>query len=392
MSTEYNKSILLEYSTDPEVFQDMDKFELNEAKKFALSVKLQFPKFSKGFSAADFSSFIQNHVGGDENVVAMGRLSFPNEWQMQVKCKDIREKLIRLGRTKINSRTCWISPLSQSEVRGYVHWIPNAIAEESIRGILEPYGEVMFMEVMQLDLWTKVDCDSRYFALNLKPGQTMDDIPHFFKIGSHHGLITIRGRAPSCFHCRTIGHRKSECQKYREKLNSYCNRKPGSGAKRTKPRGRRYRPMPNSENPSASVASKKKRKKSKAAKAQPAVTKEAKVENSAVKEEVKTEESSTDMVKVAQDLVAKLERLKDHGDLQELSTLQSQLTNLHSKLNNQIVEIEKKLQNTVLTDKGEVNTPQGNGEQPTEEKKKKRKKKKKKNVSEAANETVPPNN
>lgn len=247
-----SREVLLERTTEAEVFQDMDNFELlNDSSTFALSLRLQFPKFSKGFTSSDFEPFVRSHVG-ESNLVSLGRLSFPNEWQMQVTNKDVRESLIRLGRTKINTRTCWITPLSQSEVRGYIHWIPTAVSNKKLETLLRAYGEVLLMENQKQNKFTcKVESDARYFGLYLKSGKTMDDVPHFIRVENYHGLITIRGRNPACFHCKEIGHRKSECKMFREKVSDYSMRAAHSAKPRIKARGKRHNPKKEDVGPKA---------------------------------------------------------------------------------------------------------------------------------------------
>ncbi|CAL1288554.1 unnamed protein product [Larinioides sclopetarius] len=232
--------LIPERTVDPEVFADMDNFDLvNNPTAFAKSLRLQFPKFSKGFTSSDFEEFVQEHVGV-ENLKSLGRLNFPNEWQMEVESKDVREKLIRWGKTKIKNRSCWISPLCTSEIRGFVHWLPNSVPNGKVKDLLSDYGEVLFVENQKQSLWSgKVASDSRYYALYLRAGKAKEDLPHFTKIEDFNVLVTVRGRNPACFHCRESGHRKNECKKFKAKLDSYCQR-PKSENKRRKPRGKRF--------------------------------------------------------------------------------------------------------------------------------------------------------
>lgn len=233
---------LLERTVDREVFADMDDFALvNDSSRYALSLRLQFPKFSKGFSPSFFEEFVHEHVGED-NLVSIGRMNFPNEWQMEVRSKEVREKLIRWGKAKIKNRSCWIYPLGTSEIRGFIHWLPNTVPNQKLKDFLSRFGEVLFVENQKQSLWSgKVASDSRYYALYLRAGQSMDDLPHFYSFDSFLSLITVRGRNPACFHCKEIGHRKNECKKFKDKLNSYCERPAHSAAPRRKPRGKRYK-------------------------------------------------------------------------------------------------------------------------------------------------------
>ncbi|GFR16520.1 CCHC-type domain-containing protein [Trichonephila clavata] len=233
---------LLEETVEREVFADMDDFALvNDSSRYALSLRFQFPKFSKGFHPTFFEEFVEEHVG-DENLVAIGRLNFPNEWQMELRSKEIREKLIRWGKAKIRNRSCWIYPLGTSEIRGFIHWLPNTVPNQKLKDFLGRFGEVLFVENQKQSLWNgKVVSDSRYYALYLRAGQSMDDLPHFYTFDDFLSLITVRGRNPACFHCKEIGHRKNECKKFKDKLNSYCQRPAHSAAPRRKPRGRRYK-------------------------------------------------------------------------------------------------------------------------------------------------------
>ncbi|GFT78502.1 CCHC-type domain-containing protein [Nephila pilipes] len=234
--------LLLERTVDREVFADMDDFALvNDSSRYALSLRLQFPKFSKGFNPSFFEEFVQEHVGED-NLVSIGRMNFPNEWQMEVSSKEVREKLIRWGKTKIKNRSCWIYPLGTSEIRGFVHWLPNTVQNQKLKEFLSKYGEVLFVESQKQNLWSgKVSSDSRYYALYLRAGQSMDDLPHFYEFDNFLALITVRGRNPACFHCKEIGHRKNECKKFKVKLSSYCERPKHSATARNGPRGKRFK-------------------------------------------------------------------------------------------------------------------------------------------------------
>ncbi|KFM66844.1 hypothetical protein X975_21473, partial [Stegodyphus mimosarum] len=180
------------------------------------SVRIQFAKFCKEIQIGDIEQLINQHIG-KTNVISIGRLSFPNQWEIACKTENAREALIRLGRTRVNGRTCWIYPMNSSEVRGYVHWLPNEIPNDAIIRILEMHGKVLFIEAQKQNKW-RVKCDSRYFALQLNTLGRKERIPHFIKISNKTGLITIKGRDPVCFHCKDVGHRKSTCVKFREHL------------------------------------------------------------------------------------------------------------------------------------------------------------------------------
>ncbi|GIY15078.1 CCHC-type domain-containing protein [Caerostris darwini] len=233
--------LIEENTVDPEVFRDMDDFEMvNKPTGFANSFRIQFPKFAKHFSSSDFEDFVKEHVG-IENVKSLGRLQYPNEWYMEVKNPDIREKLIRFGKMKIKNRSCWISPLCSTEIRGFVHWVPNFVSDEKILNMLAEFGEVLFLDRLKQRYFKgRVNSDSRYFALYLRAGKSKEDLPHFVKIDDFLCLTTVRGRNPVCFFCKQSGHTKVECKKYRDKLNSYCQRVPIPGRVRKK-RGKRHK-------------------------------------------------------------------------------------------------------------------------------------------------------
>ncbi|GFY76948.1 CCHC-type domain-containing protein, partial [Trichonephila inaurata madagascariensis] len=204
-------------------------------------LRLQFPKFSKGYKPSDFNEFIEEHIGLDK-VLSLGRLAFPNEWQMQISDNDIREKLIKMRKTKIKNRSCWIFPLYSSEIRGLILWLPNTVPNTKIEHFLRYFGKVQFVKnETRGTVAGEIESGSRYFGLLLKPEYCKESLPHFLKLEGFTGFINIRGRLAACFFCKEIGHQKVECVKFREKLRYYSQRpETDSSAKRKKPRGLRY--------------------------------------------------------------------------------------------------------------------------------------------------------
>ncbi|GBM22324.1 hypothetical protein AVEN_121141-1 [Araneus ventricosus] len=205
-----------------------------------MSVLLQFAKFSKGFRISDFDDFVQEFIGV-ENLDFFGRLAYPNQWQIRLTDPDLRERLIRTGRTRIKNRSCWMYPLNQQEIRGFVHWLPNSVTNDQLREQLQLYGDVLFVESQERIIRGRnVESDHRYFGLILPYGTIKEDLPHFLKINGFLCLVVVRGREPACYHCKEVGHRRAECPKYKAKLISYCNREPNTAPPRLRPRGRRH--------------------------------------------------------------------------------------------------------------------------------------------------------
>ncbi|GIX87849.1 CCHC-type domain-containing protein [Caerostris extrusa] len=215
---------------------------------FKNSVRIQFAKFSKGYQYTDFEEFVQEYVG-EENLVALGRLSRPNEWEMVLSSGNMSEQLIYMGKTRIKRRSCWIYPMNQNEIRGFIHWLPSSLPNERIKEFLSMYGQVLFIKNEEYKgVKSNIGKEVRYFGLIMMYGNCKETIPHFASIDKMSFLIIIRGRQPACFHCKNLGHIMKDCSKYKEKLQNYCERPANSAAERIIPRGRRHIPSDSSEN------------------------------------------------------------------------------------------------------------------------------------------------
>ncbi|GIY78525.1 CCHC-type domain-containing protein [Caerostris darwini] len=222
------------------VFENVEHIEFDTVRSKELrTIQLSLPKYTRGFVVSDFDEFIRDHVGA-ANVIEFKMLFRDNEWEMDISSKEIREKLIRMGKIKIKNKTCWIHPKICAEIRGFIHWLPNSIPNQRIIDFLCAYGEVLFVENETHN--DRVAKDVRYFGLVLKTPHQKLDVPHFHEIDNFLCWIILQGREPACFHCRQIGHRKSDCPLYKEKLASYCSRTANTAPERKKPRGRRHIP------------------------------------------------------------------------------------------------------------------------------------------------------
>ncbi|CAL1286242.1 unnamed protein product [Larinioides sclopetarius] len=132
-------------------------------------------------------------------------------------------------------------PLNPQEIRGFVYWLPNSVTNDQLKEHLQLYGDVLFVESQERNVrGRKVESDQRYYGLILPYGTIKDDLPHFLKINGFLCLVVVRGREPACYHCKEVGHRRIECPKYKEKLNSYCNREKKTAPPRLRSRGKRH--------------------------------------------------------------------------------------------------------------------------------------------------------
>lgn len=191
---------------------------------FNMTVILRLPKNTKEVRPSILDKFILKYVG-EENVELLRPFTLPNEWELELKSEVIREKLLRMEKTKIKKWTCWILPFSILEVRGYVHWLPIAISNDTVKEFLSQYGQVVFVENRTPHNWeSTIANESRYYALYLNERMQRSDIPHFKKFEDFLCFITVRGRRPACIHCRALGHKKSQCEIRQMKFSSYCRK------------------------------------------------------------------------------------------------------------------------------------------------------------------------
>ncbi|GFT23616.1 CCHC-type domain-containing protein [Nephila pilipes] len=196
--------------------------------RFAMSVILKLPKHPKRAKPSIFNKFIYKYIG-EENIEILRPLTRPYEWELVLKSKDIREKLLRIRKTKVKKLTCSIIPFSTSEIRGSILWLPSAVSNDIVKEFLSQYGQIIFVEYRNNQNWDRtIGNETRYYSLYLHENVRKSDIPHFKKFGEFQCLITVHGRRPECFYCKGWGHKKSECKLHQKKLNSLCRRPPYS--------------------------------------------------------------------------------------------------------------------------------------------------------------------
>ncbi|KAG0443919.1 hypothetical protein HPB47_014384 [Ixodes persulcatus] len=106
-----------------------------------------------------------------------------------------------------------VDPCNQ-DVRLKLHWLLHHDQDDEVRAALAPYGKVTGVT---RDKWRVPGCTdmastTRSVSLKLKPGVTVDDLPHQLRITGDLALVVVPGRAPLCLRCKGKGHIRRECR------------------------------------------------------------------------------------------------------------------------------------------------------------------------------------
>lgn len=135
-------------------------------------------------------------------------------WAAMMKTAEATRKLLATGSIVVKERRYVVVDPNNQGVRMKLYWMLPNVSDEDIRQALGPYGKVTDAAKERWRVQGILDKGSttRSVTLQLKPGMTVDDIPHQLRIAGELVLVVIPGRAPLCLRCHTTGHIRRDCR------------------------------------------------------------------------------------------------------------------------------------------------------------------------------------
>ncbi|XP_077553112.1 uncharacterized protein LOC144167824 [Haemaphysalis longicornis] len=148
------------------------------------------------------------------DVVALGAYQMSHVWAVTFKSAEGVKKMLAQSDVKVKDRRCIVIDPSNQEVRLKLHWLLYNVPDEDVCAAFAPYGRVVEVrkERWRVDGIRDKGSTLRSVALKLKPGVTMDDLPHELAVGGDKALVVVAGRAPHCLRCNTKGHIRRDCK------------------------------------------------------------------------------------------------------------------------------------------------------------------------------------
>ncbi|XP_065281941.1 uncharacterized protein [Dermacentor albipictus] len=147
-------------------------------------------------------------------VVALGAYQMNHIWAITFKSVDGMKKLLSVREVTVKERRCIVIDPDDQDVRMKIHWILYNVQDEDVRTAFAPYGTVTEVAKERWRVQGVMDKGSstRCVSLKMKPGVTIDDLPHQLRIAGEQALVVVPGRAPLCLRCHTSGHVRRECK------------------------------------------------------------------------------------------------------------------------------------------------------------------------------------
>ena len=187
------------------------------------TVKVTLP-MGTVYTLEDFEPWGRSCGLEQEDFVAAGPLRANNVWHFTMASEWAVNKVLEQPSIRVAGKEGQLSAIDESFVHLKIHWLPYFIEDGVIIGVLEKYGKVTSFQYGRPagrndgSFFQDVQGLTRYIVLRTRC--PMERLPYTLKLSNEEeeycGLISIRGRAPKCFKCGTIGHERRDCE------SSYC--------------------------------------------------------------------------------------------------------------------------------------------------------------------------
>ena len=142
--------------------------------------------------------------------------AFDSSFTVQFKYSDTLDHVAEMKKIKVGEFDFDIMRLSEQVVSLRVHWLPLYYDSLLLTEILEPFGEVLDVNMLKS---AHADCVTFDGVREVRLRTTevkKQKIPHMVHLGSGQSLlVTMQGRLPYCFKCRSVGHVRQRCPKSR---------------------------------------------------------------------------------------------------------------------------------------------------------------------------------
>ena len=135
---------------------------------------------------------------------------------VQFKYSDTLEHVAAMKKNKVGEYDCDIMKLSEQAVSLRVHWPPLYYDSLLLTEILDPFGEVLDVNMLRSAHADCVTFDGEREVRLRTTEVKKQKIPHMVHLGSGQSLlVTIQRRLPYCFKCQSVGHVCQCCPKSR---------------------------------------------------------------------------------------------------------------------------------------------------------------------------------
>ncbi|KAM7307134.1 uncharacterized protein ISCGN_010770 [Ixodes scapularis] len=147
-------------------------------------------------------------------VLALGAYQMNHVWAGTFKSSEGKRRALAAGDLVVKGKRCLVIDPGSRDVRLKLHWLLFHVPDDEVRVALSPYGKVIEVGTEKWRVQGVTGCGSmtRTAVIRLKPGVSLDDLPHQLKIAGGLALVVAPGRAPLCLRCQRTGHIRRECR------------------------------------------------------------------------------------------------------------------------------------------------------------------------------------
>lgn len=147
-------------------------------------------------------------------VLALGAYQMNHVWAVTFKSSEGKRRALAAGDLVVKGKRCLVIDPGNRDVRLKLHWLLFHVPDDEVRVALSPYGKVIEVGTEKWRVQGVMGCGSmtRTAVIRLKPGVSLDDLPHQLKIAGGLALVVAPGRAPLCLRCQRTGHIRRECR------------------------------------------------------------------------------------------------------------------------------------------------------------------------------------
>ncbi|CAN7988862.1 unnamed protein product, partial [Ixodes hexagonus] len=135
-------------------------------------------------------------------------------WAVTFKSPEGKRMNLAAGDLVVKDRRCMVIGPGNRDVRVKLHWLFFHVPDEEVKTALSPYGTVSEVGNEKWRVQGVMRCGSmtRTAVIRLKPGLSLDDLPHQVKVGGGPALVVAPGRAPLCLRCERTGRIRRDCR------------------------------------------------------------------------------------------------------------------------------------------------------------------------------------
>lgn len=147
-------------------------------------------------------------------VTALGAYQMNHVWAVTFKSPEGKRKALAAGDLVVKGRRCLVIDPGNRDIRLKLHWMLYHVPDDEVKAALAPYGTVIEVGTEKWRVQGIAGCASmtRTAVIRLKPGLTLDDLPHQLRIAGGLALVVAPGRAPLCLRCQRTGHIRRDCR------------------------------------------------------------------------------------------------------------------------------------------------------------------------------------